>query len=97
MKGALKLSRLEKCIAILEILDSWNAITQKQVLQKAELNLDSPMEYLSFLVNLELVRERILGTKTTYSITYKGQRVCKYFRSKNDESIFAGTRITRID
>jgi predicted transcriptional regulator len=95
--NALGLSRMEKYIAIIKVLNNWDSITQKQILRKADLNLVSPKEYLNFLVKLDLIREETLGNKTSYSITYKGQRLCTYFRLKDNNSIFGGTRIMRID
>jgi predicted transcriptional regulator len=95
--NALGLSRMEKYLAIIKVLNNWDSITQKQIMHKADLNLVSPKEYLNFLVKLDLIREETLGTETSYSITHKGQRVCTYFRLKGHNSIFGGTRIMRID
>ena len=80
LKGAnsLGLSRMEKYIAIIKVLNNWDSITQKQIMRKAELNLVSPKEYLNFLVKLDLIREETLGNKTSYSITYKGQRITDF-------------------
>lgn len=70
-------------------------------MSKANLDLDSPKEFFNFLVNLDLVAEKKLGNKKVYSITSKGQKVIEYFRSGedngDDDSIFGGTKITRID
>jgi predicted transcriptional regulator len=85
----LGLSKLEKYIAILKVLDSWGSLSQKQIMQKAELNLASPKEYLSFLVRLDLVREENIRTKTVYSITTKGQKLFAYFGLRDDKRIFA--------
>ena len=96
--NALALSRMEKYLAVIKVLENWDSITQKQIMYKAELNLDSPKEYLNFLVNLDLIIEKTLGNKKVYSITLKGQKLCEYFRlDDDDESIFGGTKITRID
>ena len=91
------LSRLETYLAILKVLENWNSITQKQIIQKADLKLLSPKEDLNSLVNLDLIRERTQGKKRIYSITCKGQKVTRYFVSKDEDSIFGGSRITRID
>ena len=96
--NALALSRMEKYLAVIKVLENWDSITQKQIMSKAELNLASPKEFLNFLVNLDLIIEKTLGNKTVYSITLKGQKLCEYFRlDDDDESIFGGTKITRID
>jgi predicted transcriptional regulator len=98
--NAVALSRMEKYLAVIKVLDNWDSITQKQIMSKAELNLDSPKEFLNFLVNLDLIIEKNLGKKKVYSLTSKGQKLWEYFRSDHDddddESIF-GAKITRID
>ena len=91
------LSRMEKYLAVIKVLENWDSITQKQIMCKADLNLALPKEYLNFLVKFDLIIEKTLGKKTVYSITDRGQRLCKYFRLKDDEAIFGGTKITRID
>jgi predicted transcriptional regulator len=89
---------MEMYLAVIKVLDNWDLITQRQIMCKADLlNVSTPKEYLSFLVNLGLIVEKTLGAKTVYSITEKGQKLIKYFRLKDDESIFGGTRIHRID
>jgi len=93
----LGLSRMDMYLAIIKVLNNCDSITQKQIMRKADLNLVSLKEYLNFLVKLDLIREKTIGTKTVYSITNKGQRVCTYFRLKDNNSIFGGTRIMRID
>jgi predicted transcriptional regulator len=74
-----------------------NNSTQKQITCKADFNLVLPKEDLNFLVKLNLIMEKTLGARTVYSITERGQRLCKYFRLKDDDSLFVGTKITRID
>jgi predicted transcriptional regulator len=94
----LKLSRLEKYLAVIKVLANWDSITQKQIICKANLNLFTPKEYLNFLVKLDLIIEKTLGTKTVYSITDKGQRLCNYFRLGDDNDlIFNTTETTQID
>jgi predicted transcriptional regulator len=91
------LSRMEKYLAIVKVLEDWNAITQQQIMTKAELNLASPKEYINFLVKLNLIKEKTHRNRTVYSVTPKGHRLCTHFRLTNDLSIFAKTRIIRID
>jgi predicted transcriptional regulator len=93
----LGLSRLEKYIVIIRVLEDWASITQNQIMRKGDLDLDSPKKDLDFLVNLGLICESSPGKTKTYSITNKGQKVSEYFRSKDDKSIFNTTKITRID
>ncbi len=88
---------MEKYLAIIRVLDNEDSITQKQIVLKADIKLSSPKETLKFLVQLELIIEKSLGNKKVYSITDKGQKLCEYFRSKDDDSIFGGTNISRID
>ncbi len=91
------LSRMEKYLTVIKVLENWDSITLKQIICKGDFNLALPKEYLNFLVKLDLIVEKTLGNKKVYSVTERGQRVCKYFRLKDDDSIFDGTNITRID
>jgi len=93
----LALSRMEKYLAVIKVLENWDLITQKQIMSKADLELASPKEYLNFLVKSGLIAEKNLGVKTVYSITGKGQKLCEYFRLRDDEALFGVTKITRID
>ena len=95
--NALGLSRLEKYLTIIEVLNGWDSITKKQIMNKADLNLISLKEDLRFLVKLDLIREKTLRNRTTYSTTHKGLRISKYFGLEGYNYLFAGTRITRID
>jgi len=94
----LGLSRMEKYLTVIKILENWDSITQKQITCKADLNLALTKEYLNFLAKLDLIMEKTIGNKKVYSITERGQRLCKYFRlNDEDDSLFDGTKITRID
>jgi predicted transcriptional regulator len=95
--NALGLTRMEAYLAIIKVLNNCDSITQKQIMSKADLILDSPKEYLNFLVELDIIVEKKIGDRTVYSITPKGQKVCTYFRLKDNHSIFGGTGIMRID
>jgi len=99
MKGAntLGLSRLEMYLAVIKVLDNGDSIPQQQIIRKAGLDLVASKECFNFLVKFDLIREKTLGPKKVYSITDKGQRVCEYFGLDDDNSIFDGTGIFRID
>ena len=67
-------------------------------MRKADLKLESLKEFLDFLVNMDLIKEKNLGNKKVYAITEKGERVYNYFRlNDDDDPIFGGTSITKID
>ncbi len=91
------LSRLEKYLAVIKVLDNGDSITQQQIIRKAGLNIVSSKICFSFLISFGLIREKTLGPKKVYSITEKGQRLCSYFRLNDDNPIFDGTGIFRID
>jgi predicted transcriptional regulator len=93
----LALSRMEKYLAIIRVLDNRNLITQKQIMEEANLELKSPKECLDFLVQMDLVIERNLGSKKVYAITEKGERVFNYFRLNDESPIFGRSNITKID
>jgi predicted transcriptional regulator len=88
---------MEKYLAIIKVLDNWDSITQEQIMHKAEVKLVPQKEALNFLVKLDLLEEKKVGTKTVYSITFKGQRLSIYFRLNDHSAIFGETKITRID
>ena len=54
---------MEKYLAVIKVLENWDSITQKQITCKADFNLVLPKEYLNFLVKLDLIIEKTLGTK----------------------------------
>jgi len=90
-------SRMEKYLAVIKILENGDLFTQKQIIQEADLRLDSPEEILDFLVNTQLIEEKNVGNKKVYAITEKGERLYNYFRLSDDSEIFGGTNITKID
>ena len=91
------LSRMEMYLAIIRVLDHGDSITQQQVIRKAGLTFSLSKEFFNFLVNLDIIREKTVGSKTVYSLTDKGQRLCTYFGLDADNPIFRGTGIFRID
>jgi predicted transcriptional regulator len=82
---------------IIKVLERGDLISQKEILQEADLKLDSPKEILDFLINSQLITERKVGNKKVYALTDKGQRLFNYFRSNDNSEIFGGTNINRID
>ena len=99
MKGSeqLALSRMEMYLAIIRVLNDGDSITQQQVTRKAGLGLVLSKEFFNFLVRLDIIREKAVDSKTVYSITDKGQRLCSYFGLDDDNPIFRGTGIFGID
>jgi predicted transcriptional regulator len=99
LKGSegLPLSRMEKYLAIIRVLDQMDSITQQQINRKAGLGLILSKEFFSFLVRLDIIKEKTVESKTVYSITDKGQRLCSYFGLNDDNQIFRGTGVFRID
>lgn len=93
----LSLSRMEMYLAIIRVLDDMDSITQKQVILRAGIEMVSASQLFSFLVKLDIIIERNLGSKKVYSITEKGQRICEYFGLDDDDSVFDGSGIFRID
>lgn len=91
------LSRMEMYLAIIRVLDRGGSITQQQIIRKTGLNFDLTKEFLNFLVNLNIVKERKVESKTVYTLTNKGQRLSAYFGLNDDNAIFRGTGIFRID
>jgi predicted transcriptional regulator len=91
------LSRMEKYLAVIKVLENGDLFTQKQIVQEADFELDSPEEILDFLVNAELIVEKDVENRKVYAITEKGERLYNYFRLNDDSEIFGGSNITRID
>ena len=88
---------MEKYLAVIKVLENGDLFTQKQIVQEADFELDSPEEILDFLVNAELIVEKDVENKKVYAITEKGERLYNYFRLNDDSEIFGGSNIPRID
>ncbi len=88
---------MEKYLAIIKVLDDMDSITQKQAVHKAGIEITAANEMFAFLVKLDMIIEKNLGAKKVYSITLKGQRICEYFGLDDDDAIFDGSGIFRID
>ena len=93
------LSRMEKYLTVIKILENWDSITLQQITSEAGLNLALSKENLNFLVKLDLIVEKTIGNKTVYSVTERGQRLSKYFQLEDDaaDSIFYESKIAQID
>jgi predicted transcriptional regulator len=92
----LGLSRMEMYLAVIKVLDKGDSMSQQQIMRKAGINLTPSKEFFNFLIRLNIIGEKTLGTKVVYYITVKGQMLCAYF-GLEDDSIFSGTEIFRID
>ena len=67
-------------------------------MRKAGLNFNLSKEFFNFLVQMEIIREKKVDSKTVYILTDKGQRLYAYFGLDDDDNpIFHGTGIFRID
>ena len=88
---------MEKYLAIIRVLECGDLISQKEILQQADLKVDSPKEILDFLIDNQLIKEMKVGNKKMFAITEKGERLYNYFCSNDDSEIFGGTNINRID
>jgi predicted transcriptional regulator len=67
-------------------------------MRKAGLNFNLSKEFLNFLVQMEIIKEKKVDSKTVYILTDKGQRLHTYFGLDDDDNpIFRGTGIFRID
>jgi len=69
---------MERYLAIIKVLNDCGPTTQEQIMNMSGLHLDPTKEYLNFLTQSQIVKERTLQTKTTYSLTQKGQRILSY-------------------
>ena len=88
---------MEMYLAIIRVLDHGDSITKQQIMRKAGLNFNLSKEFLNFLVQLDIIREKNVDSKTVYILTEKGQRLYTYFGLDDDNPIFRGTGIFRID
>jgi hypothetical protein len=49
------------------------------MMRKAGLNFNLSKEFLNFLIQMEIIREKKVDSKTVYILTDKGQRLYTYF------------------
>jgi predicted transcriptional regulator len=87
---------MEMYLAVIKVLDNADAMAQQQIIRKAGIPAVPTKEFFNFLVKLGIVSQKTSGSKVFYSLTEKGQRLCVYF-GLDDDSIFSGTGIFRID
>jgi predicted transcriptional regulator len=89
---------MEMYLAIIRVLDHGDSITKQQIMRKAGLDFNLSKEFFNFLVQMEIIREKKVDSKTVYILTDKGQRLYTYFGLDDDDNpIFRGTGIFRID
>jgi predicted transcriptional regulator len=88
---------MEMYLAIIRVLDHGDSITQQQIIRKTGLNFNISEEFFNFLVHLDIIKEKTVGPKKVYALTDKGQRLYTYFGLDDDNPIFWGTGIFRID
>ena len=73
-------SKLEMYVDILSVLGHRGPLKLTHIMYKANVNCSVLSEYLGFLMERELVEERIVGrNRTVYSITERGVTVLKQF------------------
>ncbi len=87
---------MEMYLAVIKVLDNADSMAQQQIIRKAGIPAVPTKEFFNFLVKLGILSQKTLGSKVVYSLTEKGQRLCVYF-GLDDDSIFSGTGIFRID
>jgi predicted transcriptional regulator len=74
-------SKLEMYIDILKVLAHRGPLKLTHIMYKANVNCSVLKEYLDFLIQQELVEEKIMGKKRiVYVASEKGMKVLKYFR-----------------
>jgi predicted transcriptional regulator len=88
---------MEMYLAVIKVLDSADAMAQQQIMRKAGIPIVPTKDFFNFLVKLDIIDKKTYGAKELYSLTEKGQRLCAYFGLDDDNSIFSGTGIFRID
>ena len=73
-------SKLEMYVDILSVLAQRGPLKLTHIMYKANVNCSVLREYLNFLIQKELVEERIAQRdRTVYAITQRGITVLKYF------------------
>ena len=74
-------SKLEMYVDILKVLANRGPLKLTHIMYKANVNCSVLRQYLDFLINQNLVEEKIVGKKrVVYGVTQKGITVLKYFR-----------------
>jgi len=88
---------MEMYLAVIKVLENGETMAQKQIMRKAGINLELTKEFFDFLVKMDIITQETFGSKVMYSITDKGLRLSVYFGLNDNNSIFNGTGIFRID
>jgi predicted transcriptional regulator len=74
-------SKLEMYIDILKVLSQRGPLKLTHIMYKANVNCSVLKEYLDFLIQQELVEEKVTGkTRIVYAVSEKGLNVLRYFR-----------------
>ena len=74
-------SKLEMYIDILKVLAHRGPLKLTHIMYKANVNCSVLKQFLDFLIEQKLVKERTVGKKRiVYAITERGITVLKYFR-----------------
>jgi predicted transcriptional regulator len=83
LKSGVKMrrSKLEMYIDILKVLSQRGPLKLTHIMYKANVNCSVLKEYLDFLIQQELVEEKVTGkTRIVYAVSEKGLNVLRYFR-----------------
>ena len=74
-------SKMEMYVDILKVLAQNGPLKLTHIMYKANVNCSVLKEYLDFLIQQELVEEKVVGKKRiVYAVSEKGLNVLKYFR-----------------
>ena len=74
-------SKMEMHLDILRILAQKGPLKLTHIMYKANVNCSVLKEYLDFLINEDLIKEKTLKKeRIVYELTEKGLKVIKYFR-----------------
>ncbi len=74
-------SKLEMYINVLQVLANRGPLKLTHIMYKGNINCSVLKEFIDFLIEHDLVEERIVGKKrVVYAITQKGRSVIKVFR-----------------
>lgn len=82
----MKLSKLERCIEMLNTLDQQSTDKLTIILDEINTSENFLKEDMGFLIKQGLVEQRNIGKQVAYSNTQKGRRVLRYFSGHLQES-----------
>ena len=78
---SMRRSKLEMYVDILKVLAHKGPLKLTHIMYKANVNCSVLKEYLDFLINEDLIKEKTLKKeRIVYELTEKGLKVIKYFR-----------------